>query len=589
MLDTPDDIHITDKMGSISLTTPPEGPQRDLFNEIVMKRRLERIKHLIEVENAQPWYCNGQLVYFAIEKCHHSIAKYLIDSIKDILPSYGLRLMLHAIEFMRTEIVEYLMEKHNVNPLGNNFVVLDSVVAKQYLGTFQYIFKDVDMWIDRAKGENVQLRDIITHVLVKCVMYHSIDIFMYVLDHPNRIFYLNTCIGKLVMAINEAKDIYMLSCLLNCVMQSDLDLTKDYIYAIVNTFKGDMLVTFLSIIPKTYEYIDCVLGAAVKSLHNEALETILGTDIVDSLNIMILQDYVVRYGDILILNTYLQFLERYVSSKYENAYQESILNGNNDAIEALMAKVNSQRTYYHERLCLNLAKGKRKGVLSYVFEKTQVNPHMEKDSLIKEVLQYDDVDAFLWLLRHSRHAFAVNKNLLVWAIERGSLEAVKCLLEETPHFIHSKFLSGIDVMFPICLNKENRDMIVYLGVQRGIRLPMKDSSLLKAVEERDIVVVKYMIEILGKDIHHSGDKALLTAIEKGHFDVVKYLLEECGGNCYACGEDILRVALRNGHLELARYLIEAQGIVSSREDYLHPHRPYPSYIKEYLGRLWCGR
>jgi ankyrin repeat protein len=90
--------------------------------------------------------------------------------------------------------------------------------------------------------------------------------------------------------------------------------------------------------------------------------------------------------------------------------------------------------------------------------------------------------------------------------------------------------------------------------------------LTKAIENKDIEVVKYLIEECEADVHDKSasrsNTVLMSAVESDDIDIIKYLIEKHGADVHAknnIGDTALIYTALSGNIDIAKYLIEKHG------------------------------
>jgi len=141
---------------------------------------------------------------------------------------------------------------------------------------------------------------------------------------------------------------------------------------------------------------------------------------------------------------------------------------------------------------------------------------------------------------------------------------------------------------------ENGDLLKIKKNILNIDLNTKNEALLKASENGNLEVVKFLVEnetnirayndfsiklastnghteIVkflvenGANIHSDNDYSIRIASENGHLNIVKYLIKK-GANIHAKDDEALRRASRNGHLNVVEYLVNSGANVNAEDD-----------------------
>lgn len=82
-----------------------------------------------------------------------------------------------------------------------------------------------------------------------------------------------------------------------------------------------------------------------------------------------------------------------------------------------------------------------------------------------------------------------------------------------------------------------------------------NKQVIEVIQLGYIDELKYLVEVVGADIHVDDDYPLRTATYRGHLNIVKYLIEK-GATINIMDGITLRLATYAGNFKMVKYLVE---------------------------------
>jgi Ankyrin repeats (3 copies) len=115
------------------------------------------------------------------------------------------------------------------------------------------------------------------------------------------------------------------------------------------------------------------------------------------------------------------------------------------------------------------------------------------------------------------------------------------LLELFPVEIEERILMYLDLDEIHELGEDN--------VPEHVWIQVKHKTIKEAIDNNNLIGLRYLFEHCGVDIHTNGDYAIQMSAAGGHLECVMYLFEK-GANIHSNKNYALRFSAANGHLEV---------------------------------------